>query len=67
MDSKGNIANIVKAFASSWAIFAYLVAELILGFVYENITSYDLFILVFIVISAGLYIVLVNQRDYCAK
>lgn len=31
MDNKGSISNILKAFASSWAIFAYLVAELILG------------------------------------
>lgn len=63
--NKGNISNIIKAFASSWVIFAYLVVELIFGFIYENITSYGLFTLIFIIISAILYILLINQKDYC--
>ncbi|QLE79270.1 APC family permease [Francisella sp. Scap27] len=67
MDNKGSISNILKAFASSWAIFAYLVAELIFGFIYEDIVSYDLFIITFIVVSAVLYPLLVNQKDYHSK
>ncbi|MED7788703.1 APC family permease [Francisella sp. 19X1-34] len=67
MDGKGNISKIIKAFASSWVIFAYLIIELIFGYIYENTTAYSLFFLVFIIVSAGLYLLLVNQRNYCDK
>ncbi|KFJ42111.1 APC family permease [Francisella philomiragia] len=64
IDSKGDFSKITKAFASSWVIFAYLVSELVFGYIYENISSYNLFTLVFVVISAVLYVLLINQKSY---
>lgn len=62
IDSREDISKITKIFASSWVIFAYLISELVFGYVYENISCYGLFTLVFVIISSVLYILLVKQK-----
>ncbi|AJJ46909.1 hypothetical protein [Francisella tularensis] len=67
IDSREDISKITKIFASSWVIFAYLISELVFGYVYENISCYGLFTLVFVIISSVLYILLVKQKNYLSK
>lgn len=67
MDAKHDLKNMFRAFASSWAVFVYLIVELIAAVIYEHISNYGLFTIVFIIISAILYVSLIKQKNYYIK
>lgn len=66
VNSKGNISQVCKSFASSWAIFAYLSFELIAGYIYDGFDVDFVFYIIFVVISAVLYKFMVDQKKYTA-
>lgn len=64
IDRKKEISGMIKAFASSWVIFAYLGFELIAAIIHEHISSYGLFYAIFLPLSALFYILLIKQRNH---
>ncbi|APC96630.1 APC family permease [Francisella frigiditurris] len=64
VNSKHQLNKIIKAFASSWSIFAYLAFELIAAIIHDSISNHGLFYTIFIPVSIIFYILMVSQKTH---
>ena len=64
VNNSGQISKIFKSLASSYVIFVYLIFELIISLITPMFGTSVVFYLIFIIISAILYLLLIKQKNY---